>query len=414
MRIVHAADIHLDSQLRGLERLGEEAASTLRRATRGAFANLVDLVRDNDADILVIAGDLYDGDWNDFATGAYFVSQMDILHQLGVPVVVASGNHDAESQITRSLRLPDNVRLLSTQSAESVHFQDLGLVVHGQGYATRDVTQNLAAAYPKRVAGMVNVGVLHTAVAGAPGHASYAPCTAAELEALQYDYFALGHVHQRQAVLEGPHPAWFSGNLQGRHARETGPKGALVIDFDSGGPATPEFRPLDVARWEDVVVDVTGLTDTDAALDAARAALDAASGSAEGRYTVARLRLIGSSAIASRFQDAEWINAEAEHLGGLTHTTVEKVVVNVSAPKPPDPTAARLRTSIADAAVLLSEDPAALSSVTKVLDRSIREIAAGTDAHATYGLDLADSDTVVALLERAVQALDAHLSELDG
>src|SRR5665647_2124116 len=262
VKIVHAADIHLDSPLRGLSRLGDEAAKALRGATREALVNLVKLVQDEDARLLVIAGDLYDGDWNDYATGAFFVRQMDELN-------------------------------------------DLGIVVHGQGYPTRDLTENLVAAYPGRIPSLVNVGVLHTAVTGAEGHALYAPCSPQDLQMLKYDYFALGHVHQRGAVAEGEHPALFSGNLQGRHARETGPKGALVVDFEPGRPAQVDFRALDVARLEQVMVDVTDLSDTDAILDAIEASLCATVGAAEGRRTVARIRMVGTSRLAARLQDTE-------------------------------------------------------------------------------------------------------------
>ena len=155
VKIVHAADIHLDSPLRGLSRLGDEAAKELRGATREALVNLVKLVQDEDARLLVIAGDLYDGDWNDYATGAFFVRQMDELNDLGVPVVIASGNHDAESQITRALRLPPNVTMLPVDRPGSKVLEDLGIVVHGQGYPTRDLTENLVAAYPGRIPSLV-------------------------------------------------------------------------------------------------------------------------------------------------------------------------------------------------------------------------------------------------------------------
>lgn len=148
MLLVHAADIHLDSPLRGLSRIGEDNARELRRSTRRALANLVDLVLERRADLLVIAGDLYDGSWHDFGTGQFFIEQVAKLHDEGIPVVIASGNHDAASQITRSLTLPPGVHMLATNKPESITFDDLGAVVHGQGYSVRDVRDNLAATYP--------------------------------------------------------------------------------------------------------------------------------------------------------------------------------------------------------------------------------------------------------------------------
>jgi exonuclease SbcD len=412
VKIVHAADIHLDSPLRGLSRLGHEAAGVLRGATREALANLVELVRQEQAGLLVIAGDLYDGDWNDYATGACFVRQMDVLNDLNIPVVIASGNHDAESQITRALRLPGNVAMLPVDRPGSVTFEDLGVVVHGQGYPTRDVSQNLVAAYPGRVPALLNVGVLHTAVMGAEGHDLYAPCDPRELEMLQYDYFALGHVHQRGPVVEGRYPAWFSGNLQGRHVRETGPKGALVVDLEPGRAAQVSFRSLDVVRWEQVPVDVTGMKDTDTILDAIEASLRATVGAAEGRRTVARVQLVGTSKLAARLQDTEWLDAETDRIQERSGAVVESVRVAVVAPAAPDPEAARFRAAMAETAGQLRDDPGGLTDLLKMLDREIRDIAKAAPTSAQDSLDLADEAVALRLLESARTSLDARLAGL--
>src|SRR5262245_40932061 len=110
MKIVHAADIHLDSPLRGLVRYEGAPVERIRGATRRALENLVGLCEQEQAGLLLIAGDLFDGDWRDYSTGLFFVAQMARLRQAGTQVVMLRGNHDAESQIARSLRLPENVR----------------------------------------------------------------------------------------------------------------------------------------------------------------------------------------------------------------------------------------------------------------------------------------------------------------
>src|SRR5262249_3429109 len=149
--------------------------------------------------------------------------------------------------IQRSLRLPENVRELSVKKPETILFEDLGVAVHGQGFANRAVTEDLAASYPPARAGLVNVGVLHTSVDGREGHDAYAPTTLETLRSKGYDYWALGHVHKREVLSEDP---WvvFPGNLQGRHAKETGPKGATLVTIASGRIAAVEHRPVDVVR----------------------------------------------------------------------------------------------------------------------------------------------------------------------
>ncbi len=411
MLLVHAADIHLDSPLRGLSRIGEDNARELRRSTRRALTNLVNRVLERRADLLVIAGDLYDGSWHDFGTGQFFIEQIVKLHDEGIPVVIASGNHDAASQITRSLTLPPGIHMLATDKPESIAFDDLGAVVHGQGYAVRDVRDNLAATYPDRVSGLINIGVLHTAGAGPSDHLPYAPCSVADLEALRYNYMALGHIHQRGPVADGDFPAYFSGNLQGRNPRETGPKGALFVELESGSRARIDFEPLDVARWGRIDLDATGMTDYDDLAELTRDRMRDTVVDAEGRTVILRVNIIGTSAIAGRLADHERLHADMESIALQSGAVLDKVKVRVRPPAPPDPEARRIRDAVTEAAYSLAADTATITATMQSLDRSIRDIARGTDG---YSVDLSDPTLVHELLERARDGLEAQLAERQG
>lgn len=411
MLLVHAADIHLDSPLRGLSRIGEDNARELRRSTRRALANLVDLVLERRADLLVIAGDLYDGSWHDFSTGQFFIEQMVKLHDEGIPVVIASGNHDAASQITRSLTLPPSVHMLATDKPESITFDDLGAVVHGQGYPIRDVRDNLAATYPDRVPGLINIGVLHTAGAGPSDHMPYAPCSVADLEALRYNYMALGHIHQRGPVADGDFPAHFSGNLQGRNPRETGPKGALLVEIEDGSRVKINFEPVDVARWGRIDVDATGMTDYNVLATTVRDCMRDEVADAGGRSVILRVNITGTSAIAGRLADDERLHADMEGLALQCGAVLDKVKVRVRPPAPPDPEAQRIRDAVNEAAEALAAEPASITATMQTLDRSIRDIARGTDG---YSVDFSDPEVVRELLERARDGLEAQLAERQG
>ena len=102
LKFLHAADIHLDSPLRGLQRYEGAPVDDIRQATRGALENLVELAIDQSVAFVLIAGDLYDGDWKDHRTGLYFVSQMVRLREAGIPVIAIAGNHDAANKMTRT------------------------------------------------------------------------------------------------------------------------------------------------------------------------------------------------------------------------------------------------------------------------------------------------------------------------
>jgi exonuclease SbcD len=294
-KLVHAADLHLDSPLLGLERYEGAPVAELRRATRGALDRLVELCLAEKAELLLIAGDLFDGSWRDYSTGLFLCERMVRLREAGVRVVWIRGNHDAASRLRKHLRMPENVRELKHAKPESVRFEELNLVVHGQGFPEPAVTVDLTRNYPAPVAGAVNVGLLHTALDGREGHAPYAPCTLGGLVDRGYDYWALGHVHAHEVVHQAP---WvvYPGNLQGRHAQELGPKGAVVVSFDSAKVTSVEHRALDVVRWVSVTVDAGNAASLDDVGDAVHRALGLASQSAGERLLAARVEIAGASA----------------------------------------------------------------------------------------------------------------------
>ena len=111
---------------------------------------------------VLIAGDLYDGDWKDHRTGLYFVSQMVRLREAGIPVIAIAGNHDAANKMTRTLPLPENVHMLDHRRPETFLLERAGVAIHGQSFATVAVLEDLSAAYPPAVGGMLNIGLLHT------------------------------------------------------------------------------------------------------------------------------------------------------------------------------------------------------------------------------------------------------------
>jgi exonuclease SbcD len=293
VKLVHAADLHLDSPLVGLDSEASAPVARLRLATRHALANLVDLCLEEEASLLLLAGDLWDGEWRDYSTGLHFAAQMARLARRGVHVVWLRGNHDAESRVTRHLSsLPERVRELSTRRPESVELEDLGIAVHGQGFATRAVTDSLVRAYPEPRRGLLNIGLLHTSVDGREGHDSYAPCSLSDLVDKGYDYWALGHVHRREVLCQEPFVV-FPGNVQGRHARETGEKGATLVHVEDGRIQRVEPRALDVVRWAVCEVSVEDARGTDEVLDRVADALRVAHGEAEGRLLATRVVLTG-------------------------------------------------------------------------------------------------------------------------
>lgn len=330
-RFFHAADIHLDSPLRGLAGQEGNAAARVRTATREALDTLVGLCIEEKVDLLIIAGDLYDGDWRDYKTGLYFAGQMGRLKRAGIPVYLLHGNHDAESQITKKLDLPDNVHVFGAREPETFVLGELKIALHGQSFRQRDVTDNLVPNYPSPIPGAFNIGVLHTGLGGMGGHANYAPCAIVDLTNKGYDYWALGHVHQATVLNEKPHVV-FPGNLQGRHARETGAKGASLVTVEDGEIVELKTVPCDVVRWVVLAVSLTDAESFGDAIDSIHGAIEAAVNDAEGRLLACRIVLDGRTAAHDQLvasEDRMLAEARARALGfGDEVAWIEKVVIN--------------------------------------------------------------------------------------
>ncbi|WP_428380896.1 metallophosphoesterase family protein [Nevskia ramosa] len=291
---IHTADLHLDSPMRGLSRYEGVPEDTMRAATRDAFERLIDEAIRRQVAFIVISGDIADGGWNDVNTGLFFIKQCGRAAAKDIQVFVIWGNHDADSEGARKLTMPPGVHVFSSRKAEQVQIPELQVAVTGQSYGKRDVTENLAAGYPPGKAGWFNVALLHTALGGYPEHASYAPCDLGTLKALAIDYWALGHVHTREIVNRDP---WivFPGNLQGRSIRETGPRGALVVQVEDGRVLTVESLEVDVARWALANVDVSAARTLPEVADLTRAALAALLTDLDARPLAVRINLTGLS-----------------------------------------------------------------------------------------------------------------------
>lgn len=264
MKFIHAADLHVDSPLRGLDSYDGAPVARLRGASRQALIALVELALEQQVAMVLLAGDIYDGNWADFRTGLFFREQMLRLRRSGILVFMVKGNHDAESQITKQLPEVEGVHVFSAYKSETIDMEALGVAVHGRSFPHRAVPEDLVPLYPDPLPGRFNIGLLHTSLTGREGHDSYAPTSVEVLCDKGYDYFALGHVHAREVVRPSDPRIVFPGNLQGRHAKETGPKGCELVTVEGGVITAAEFVPLEVVRWHQLRLDVSGLSSVDA------------------------------------------------------------------------------------------------------------------------------------------------------
>lgn len=295
MKFVHAADLHIDSPLRGLDEYPGAPVERVRLAPRAALANLTRLCLEEQVAFLVISGDLFDYDWRDFNTALFVVNQFRLLEREGIPVFMIRGNHDSREEMSLKVPWPKNVTLFDHQQPQTFPLERLDVVLHGMSFPKREVKENLVPRYPAPVKGMFNIGLLHTNATGSADHDPYAPCTLDDLTLKGYDYWALGHVHQHEVLQTAPYVV-YSGNTQGRHIRECGEKGCVLLTIDDGQVQELQFRSTDVLRWYKISIELGCDDGLDDLYERARRDLRGVAAAAEGRLAGVRLEVRGNCA----------------------------------------------------------------------------------------------------------------------
>jgi exonuclease SbcD len=314
MKFIHCADVHLDTPLQGLaEYLGAPTAE-IRNATRRAFEKVLDAALIEQVDFLIIAGDLYDVGLKSFESALFFNQQMTRLADAKIDVYLIYGNHDAASKLSKQLRPPKNVHIFRTQEPQTFKNEGTRVALHGQSFPTPEVTEDLASKYPPPLEGFFNVGVLHTNLAGACEHANYAPCSFQTLKNKGYDYWALGHVHNRQIIATNPYIV-YPGNIQGRHGREPGEKSCELVTVSDAGAITTTPISTSVVPWIQLGTDASHCLDADAVYEQLRTDLGGILLQSRERVTAVRVVISGpTSAHAELSCDPEQVRNEVRNI----------------------------------------------------------------------------------------------------
>jgi len=260
-RFVHAADLHLDTPFQGLAQVSPEAAARLRDASLEAFDGVVKLAIEREAAFVLLAGDLYDGEERGVRAQLRLLRGVERLARRGIRTFAVHGNHDPLRGWPAVRRWPPEMTIFGAEEVAGVPVEIEGhrvATVFGLSYGRRDVTENLALRFPRRgdhdPGTGLKIGLLHCSVGDQPDHSPYSPCSLADLNRADIDYWALGHVHRGAVLQEGRPWVVYPGNTQGRSPKpaEMGAKGAVVVEAEGTTVRSLESIPLDVVRFLDL------------------------------------------------------------------------------------------------------------------------------------------------------------------
>ena len=250
MKILHASDFHLDSPF---QRLSAEQAQQRRRELRGLPAALAKLAREEEVDLILLPGDLFDG------ARVYPETIEALTAALGgaeVPVVIAPGNHDCADGGSPYLTAnwPENVRIFTRPEMGAFEFPELNCVVHGCAFVTPHRTDEPLRGFSAPEDGRLHLLCVHGEV-GLGG--SYGPIPPAALSGCGAAYAALGHIHAASGLQWAGDTAWaYPGCPEGRGFDELGPKGVLCVTIGDSG-VSAEFKPLCRRQYRIETVDIS-------------------------------------------------------------------------------------------------------------------------------------------------------------
>lgn len=320
LRILHVADAHLDTPFYGRKK---ETRQKLRNACRDAFKSAVDEALKRNVHCFLIAGDLFDNQRLSFTTEQFLLQMMNRLDEADIEVFYATGNHDPEDSHYRAQHLnwPTNVHIFSTSEPETYPITDntgqtVGLI-SGIGHSTNREDRNLASKLKNRQTEVPHIAVLHTQVVSAGSaemHDRYAPCSENDLAEGGFDYWALGHIHQQQRISEAI-PAYYSGNMQGRHPGETDARGALYAEISLTSDVETEFLPISPIIWHSITLACPKSGhDFESVAAAIGDELIQQIDFRDGHQHIVRVTLTGESPLAYELQKLENLEELAERL----------------------------------------------------------------------------------------------------
>jgi len=252
-KFIHCADLHLGARFKGVDTDDPAELVRMRMAPLESFERIINLALTEKASFIVISGDVYEKGALP-STREFFAEQ---ARRAGIPIFISKGNHDAERPWDSAIPYPDNVRVFGVRP-ETARFSCDGDVVEvtGASFMTKKEKRNLVSML-SGAEDAFTVACVHCYVEDQGGQ-PYAVCTMSDFLGRNVDYWALGHIHKKKILRENPYVV-YSGNIQGRGVKESGPKGAYVVSVSDGKVSDLRFVPTQSMQWGCLEADATGL-----------------------------------------------------------------------------------------------------------------------------------------------------------
>lgn len=256
---IHAADLHLDSLFKGLAHTPEHIFQDIRASTFRALDRLVQTAIDKKVDFVLIVGDLFDNEKQSLKAQIRLKKAFEALQRYRINVYISYGNHDFMNGNIHPVTYPDNVFIFPDEKVNYFLHEQAGetvAAIYGFSYENRAVTSKKATEYHIQHEHIpFHIATLHGSLKSNTEHDVYAPFQLQDLTEKDFNYWALGHIHQREILKENPSIV-YSGNIQGRNRKETGEKGCYHVVLSEHG-TDMSFIPLQAIQFTPLTIDVS-------------------------------------------------------------------------------------------------------------------------------------------------------------
>jgi exonuclease SbcD len=230
-RILHTSDCHLDRLDNGPE--------------QRAFEAVIDLSIALDVDLVLITGDLFDHNRMGADVVTWTAAQ---LARSDRPVVLLTGNHDALDRTSVYHRFDRSncprVRLIDEAAGQTIAVDGTDVTVWARAMVEHEPGYRPLQGAPARSPGRWHVVAGHgLAVHLLPGRSS--PIPAEDLDGLDADYVALGHIHAFTVVRQHPLTVYPGTPPYSRK----GEPGCVLVTLDPAQPPRADWLPLHLPAY---------------------------------------------------------------------------------------------------------------------------------------------------------------------
>jgi len=302
---IHTADLHLDSPFKGISEINEEISAELTEATFNTFNKIIDICIEKQVDFLLISGDIYNGADRSLRAQLRFRDGLKRLSDENINAYIVHGNHDPLDGWSANLKWPQNVHIFKGKAVKKVvvkKSEEEIAQIYGISFHKREIKTNLAQKFPEKAPlekELFTIGMLHCNIGTNTGHEPYAPCTLRDLMSRNFDYWALGHIHNNVIMRDENPPVIYPGNPQGLHPKETGTKGCFFIRVDEKGEPSCEFIEVGSIRWFVEKLSIGSLNTEEELIQEIENHIDQIRKKANERPAICRIILTGRSVLYS-------------------------------------------------------------------------------------------------------------------